>query len=69
MRLRPTLYFEKKHADIYLNALDHACIEIKSGKTSSKYIFYDHHDCSFSNKKRDDLHRHSIENKEEFWGQ
>ena len=25
MRLRPTLYFEKKHADIYLAALDKAC--------------------------------------------
>ena len=24
MRLRPTLYFEKKHAEIYLNALKNA---------------------------------------------
>ena len=69
MRLRPTLYFEKKHADIYLDILDHACNEIKSGKTDSKYIFYDKHDCSFKNAKRDELHRRSIENRDEFWGE
>ena len=66
MRLRPTLYFEKKHADIYINALDHACEEVKRGV--SNYIFYDK-DCSFINQKRDDLFQHSIENKEAFWGE
>jgi len=30
MRLRPTLYFEKKHADIYLEALDKACQQASS---------------------------------------
>ena len=69
MRLRPTLYFEQKHADIYLNALDHACNEIELGKAKSRYLFYDKHDCSFDNPKRDELHRRSIENKEEFWGE
>ena len=27
LRLRPTLYFEKKHADIYIGALDRAIME------------------------------------------
>ena len=27
MRLRPTLYFEKKHADIYTSALDRAIMD------------------------------------------
>lgn len=30
MRLRPTLYFEKKHADIYLEALDKACKQVSA---------------------------------------
>ena len=65
MRLRPTLYFEKKHADIYLEALDKACAEVKR---ASPYIFYDKN-CSFDSKQRDELHRRSIENMEEFWGE
>lgn len=28
LRFRPTLYFEKSHADFYLNALDKACKEL-----------------------------------------
>ena len=47
VRLRPTLYFEKKHADIYLDALDKAIIE---SKKASNYIFYNQHDCSFTNE-------------------
>ena len=65
MRLRPTLYFEKKHADIYISALDRACYDVKHN--ISNYIFYDK-DCSYHNEKRDELHRYSIENKEAFWG-
>ena len=30
MRLRPTLYFEKKHADIYVDALDRAIQDAKN---------------------------------------
>ena len=37
IRLRPTLYFEKKHADIYTEALDNAIEEVKK---TSPYIFY-----------------------------
>jgi len=29
LRLRPTLYFEKKHADVYTEALDKAIEEVK----------------------------------------
>jgi len=29
MRFRPTLYFEKKHADIYVNALEKAILALK----------------------------------------
>jgi len=28
MRMRPTLYFEKKHADIYCDALERACKDL-----------------------------------------
>ena len=64
MRLRPTLYFEESHADIYVDRLDKAIQEVKAG---SNYIFYDR-DCSFINDKQAALHKHSIENRDQFWG-
>ena len=63
MRLRPTLYFEKKHADIYIDALDKA---IEAAKKESGYIFYEE-DCSFINPIQEALHKRSIEHRDEFW--
>jgi len=49
-----------------LEALDKA---IEETKKSSNYIFYDGDLCSFINEKRDALHKHSVENIEQFWGE
>ena len=65
MRLRPTLYFEKKHADIYIDALDKA---IEAAKKESGYIFYEE-DCSFINPIQEALHKRSIEHRDEFWAE
>ena len=66
MRLRPTLYFEKKHADVYAEALDMA---IEEAKKASPYIFYNQHSCSFENQIQASIHRRSIENRDEFWAE
>ena len=45
--------------------MEKACEQVKK---TSPYIFYDKN-CSFTNQKREDLFKRSIDNKEEFWGE
>lgn len=47
LRFRPSLYFEKKHADVYIEALDKAIQEVRE---ASNFIFYDKN-CSFINEQ------------------
>ena len=35
---------------------------------TKRYIHYEK-DCSFQNPKRDEIHRRSVENRDEFWGE